>query len=286
MKKLLKEPFVHFVMIGAGLFALYAFANKSDSSEVDHEIVVPPGRIEQLINIYERTWQRPPTSQELNGLVDDFVLEEIYYREARQMGLDADDTIIRRRLRQKLEFLTDDTSALVEPTDEQLAEYLSNHQDKFLTSPEYTFQQVYFNPDKTSEEEVRRALSYLNDGNSDVGDPSLLPGEFNVVNRFAVDGTFGIGFSESLDELEVGPWQGPVRSGLGLHLIKLTSRTGERVPELNEIRTQLQREWANDQRLEFRDRINSELLDRYTVLIQWPDGLELDNPASGKDGAP
>ena len=123
MKNLFREPLLHFLLIGAGLFLVFRLAKQNDADESDQRIVVTAGRIDQLETVFEKTWQRPPTKEELQGLVNDFVLEEAYYRRAVAMGIDRNDTIIRRRLRQKLEFLTD-TASLLEPTDDELATYL------------------------------------------------------------------------------------------------------------------------------------------------------------------
>ena len=118
MSRIHREPLFHFLLIGAIMFAIYAWRRENVSSLSREQIVVTPGRIEQLRTIFQKTWQRPPTDAELKGLIDDFVLEEVYYRQAVAMGIDRDDTIIRRRLRQKLEFLTDDAAAMVAATDE------------------------------------------------------------------------------------------------------------------------------------------------------------------------
>jgi hypothetical protein len=131
MRNALKEPLLHFLLIGALLFVLFGLVDDRRSGGED-AIVVSAGRIEQLAKIYAKTWQRPPTRQELQGLIDDFVLEEVYYRQAVAMGIDRDDTVIRRRLRQKLEFLTGDAAGLLEPSDQELTSYLASHPEAFL----------------------------------------------------------------------------------------------------------------------------------------------------------
>jgi len=269
MLKFLKEPLLHFILIGVALLAIYQWFNPSESVDSDNKIVITEGRIEQFATIFAKTWQRPPTAEELTALVDDYILEEVCYRQAKTMGIDADDTVIRRRLRQKFEFLTDDTAALVQPTDQDLADYLAAHPDKFRQSPTYTFEQVYFNPEKHTEAVVAEELSFLREGKQ-VGDVSLLPRSFTAARRQAVDGTFGIGFSEQLDPLQVGDWQGPVRSGLGWHLVKIESRTEGRLPELGQIRAIVEREWSNDKRLEIRKQINDRLLKEYEITVEWP----------------
>ena len=109
MKKFLREPLFHFLVLGAALFAVWLWRKDAAGGDSAGRIVVTQARIRQLETGFARTWQRPPTDQELTDLVQDFVREEVFVREATAMGLDRDDTIIRRRLRQKFEFLTEDT---------------------------------------------------------------------------------------------------------------------------------------------------------------------------------
>ena len=232
------------------------------------------GRIDQLTGIFAKTWQRPPTPEELKGLVDEYVLEEIYYRKALAMGIDKDDTIIRRRLRQKLEFLTEDIAALAEPSDGELAAYLSANEERFRTEPVYTFRQIYFNPERHGgdpEGYVREQLALLNSGEDVPGDRTLIPDSFAHASRHAVDGTFGTGFSGQLDELTPGAWSDPIRSGLGLHLVRLESRVPGHLPELAAIREKVAREWANDKRLATKKKLNDRLLEDYEVVIEWPE---------------
>ncbi len=205
MKKALNEPLVHFLLIGAALFLIFGLLDDTAGGP-KQRVVVSAGRIEQLAGIFTKTWQRPPTGEELQGLIDEFVLEEVYYRQAVEMGLDRDDTIIRRRLRQKLEFLSDDTASLVEPTDEELEKYLAENEDSFRDSATYTFQQAYFNPEKHGDDPeayVAEQLAALRSGKTEVGDVSLLPMLFDEATRRVVDGTFGA--PEGLQPLKKKP---------------------------------------------------------------------------------
>ena len=273
MIRLLREPLVHFLLIGASMFAIYAWRSGADSEPTREQIVVTAGRIKQLNVIFQKTWQRPPTSAEMKGLIDEFVLEEAYYRKAVAIGIDRDDTVIRRRLRQKLEFLTDDAAALVSATDEDLAAYLAEHADTFRESPKYSFRQVYFNPDRHADKDATwfaDQVERLRAGESEIGDPSLIAESFVDAPRQAVDGSFGTGFSTSLDELELETWQGPIRSGIGLHLILLENRVEGRLPSLDEIRPIVEREWSNVQRIANRKAMDAELLKAYEVVIEWP----------------
>ncbi len=284
MRRFLKEPLLHFLLIGAALFLYYSQVDDSETGEGEQRIVVSAGRIEQLAYIFTKTWQRTPTREELKGLVDEFVLEEVYYRQALEMGLDRDDTIIRRRMRQKLEFLTDDTSSLVEAKDEELKKYLADNKDSFRQSGTYTFEQAYFNPEKHGDDPkayVETQLAVARVGKKEIGDVSLLPRSFDKASRQVVDGTFGTGFSKELDKLDVGTWQGPVRSGLGFHLVRIDSKTPGRLPELEEIRPVVVREWSDARRLDIREKMNASLLDGYDIVIEWPDSTAETDSASG-----
>ncbi len=275
MRSILKEPLLHFLLIGAALFLSFGLLDEKTPGGGDNQVVVSAGRIEQLANIFAKTWQRPPTADELKGLIDDFVLEEIYYRQAVAMGIDRDDTVIRRRLRQKFEFLTDDMAAATDPSDEDLAAYLAANSDAFRRDTTYTFRQVYINPERPGVElaaYVAKQLSALRAGSKAGGDAGLLPARFDRAPSRVVDGSFGSGFSGKLDGLSPGDWQGPIQSGLGLHLIRLESREEGTLPDLAEIRPLVEREWANEMRLDTRRKINEQLLDIYDVVIEWPTG--------------
>ncbi|MGH8761509.1 MAG: hypothetical protein ACREVW_18715, partial [Burkholderiales bacterium] len=142
MKKLLREPLLHFVLLGAALFAVFGMMKQRGGVEPGN-IIITQGRIEHLATGFARTRQRPPTAEELEALIRDAVREEVYVREAMAMGLDRDDTVIRRRLRQKLEFVSEDIAALAEPSDADLRAFLQSHPDKFRDEPRFTFSHVY-----------------------------------------------------------------------------------------------------------------------------------------------
>ena len=275
MKRFLSEPLVHFLLIGAGLFVLFGFANKEEQSE--STIVVTSGRIGQLSSLFAKSWQRPPTKEELKALIDDFVLEEIYYRQAKEMGIDRDDTIIRRRLRQKLEFLTDDAASYLEASDEELATYLEENADRFRRDSTYSFRQVFINPEKYGDEltdHIASQLHALQAGEAVVGDSDLLPTRFDSVTTRMVDSSLGLGFTAQLDELDTGKWIGPIESGMGLHLVYLESRISGGLPPFDEVRSAVEREWAHEKRLEMRQQLNEKLRKEYEIIIKWPEGKQ------------
>jgi hypothetical protein len=225
-----------------------------------------------------RTWQRPPTAQELDALIRDYVREEVYSREAMTLGLDSEDVIIRRRLKQKLEFMTEDVAAQLEPTEEELRTYLKAHSDAFRVEQRFTFKQIYLNPELRRNDLARSAAQLLAklqtfDAKIDVsnlGDALLLEHDFNAVPASEITRQFGDKFVAKLAELPIGQWQGTIESGFGVHLVYVSDRIEGRIPPLKEVRSAVRREWANAQRQKANEQFYSGLLERYTVIIESP----------------
>jgi len=278
MKTFVREPLVHFLLLGALLFIAYGLVSKPGSSDGPGKITVTQGQIENLVSGFAKAWQRPPTSEELAGLVRDLVREEVYCREAMALGLDKDDTVIRRRLRQKMEFISDDIAAMPEPTDADLNAYLHAHTNQFRAEQTFTFSQVYLDPEKHGENlarDISALLAWLNraGGQAEVsalGDSFLMERSFTATSVSEVAKQFGEKFAAKLGELSPGRWEGPVESGYGAHLVFVSERTEGRVPELAEVRDDVRREWANAQRLELNEKFYQELLKRYSVTIESP----------------
>ncbi len=289
MRRPLNEPLLHFLLLGAALFAAFSFLSVRDQPG-DEEIVVSAGKIEHLAALFARTWQRPPTRAELEGLVRDFVREEVAYREGMGMGLDRNDTIIRRRIRQKLEFVAADLASRATPSDDELTAYLTANPDQFRVDPRLTFRHVYLNPEQrrdSVETDARELLIALNgDPTMDattLGDSLVLEHGYSAVSQRDVASLFGHRFAAALAELEPGEWQGPIESGYGVHLVFVQERSGSRLPELDEIRAAVEREWANAQRLETTDKFYADLLDRYRIVIEWPEDRTTGQDARGED---
>jgi hypothetical protein len=277
IKKLLREPLVHFLILGALLFFAFNLMNNRTSGDT-RKIVVTAGQIEHLEYGFARVHQRPPDADELKGLIRDYLREEVYYREALALGLDRDDVPIRQRLRQKMEFISEDVAAQAEPTQAQLRSYLNDHPDKFRVERHFTFSQIYLDPARHGQglnADAQKMLAELNKPSttanvSTMGDPFLLEPRSQDVSASDVARDFGDKFAAALSELPVGKWQGPVESGLGMHLVYLSSRTDGRLPRLDEVREAVRREWANDYRLEANEKFYEGLLKRYTVTVELP----------------
>lgn len=278
MKRILREPLLHFLLLGAVIFAGYNLVSKHTSTEPG-KIVVTQGQLSSLWEGFVRTRQREPNQEEWEGLIRQRVREEVYYREALALGLDKDDTIIRRRLQQKMEFVSDDVSARAQPTDAELNAYLQANPDSFRPADKCTFQQVFLNTDKRGKNlksDVAQLLAQLNHegGKTDiskVGDAIMLDKQYNALPLREVSNLFGDEFAKTLGGLPLNHWQGPVESAYGVHLVFVVERSGGQVPALADVRDAVRREWEEARRLEAKDKFYRELLKQYRVTIERPE---------------
>jgi hypothetical protein len=285
--KLLREPLVHFLLLGAVLFGVFALVGDRGSARDGH-IVVTPGHLEHLMISFTRTWQRPPTAQELAGLIDDYIRDEVLYREAVAMGLDRDDTIVRRRLRQKLEFLTEETAEMAAPSDEELQTFLQQHLDAFRVEPRLAFRHIYLSRDRRGDAAnaaARQLLLQLTRGDAAMdptvlGDPFLLPPEVALASRSEIARLFGDAFATQLQHLELGRWTGPIESAYGLHLVFVRERVDGRIPALAEVREAVQREWLAARRKAVNEQFYQRLRARYTVTVEQPQAASDHTPTS------
>ncbi len=274
--RLLREPLVHFLFIGAAIFFIYGLVGRPQQ-EASKKIVISSAQIEWLAEGWKRTWHRPPTQEELEGLIRDAVQEEVLYREALLLGLEKDDPIIRRRLRQKMEFLPEDLSAQAQPGEAELRKFFQDRSEFFRPETQITFSQIYLNPTSRSDPqaEARRLLNKLNgsEGESEnlsLGDPIALPPAFKNLRLSEVEKQFGPEFAKLLLEVEPGAWRGPLQSGLGLHLVKIQERQAGVAPDFLEIKEAVQREWSAQKRREFLDHWLKGLSEKYTVEVELP----------------
>ncbi|MEZ5592556.1 MAG: peptidylprolyl isomerase [Gammaproteobacteria bacterium] len=275
--KIMREPLLHFLLLGGGLFLLY---NMSNGGRVDkpNTIVVTPGKVKQLSANFSRTWERLPTEQELNGLLTSYLRDEVFYREAIALGLDKDDNLIRRRMRQKLEFILEDISVLVDPTDEALTRYMQQHEDQFRLQPQIAFRQVYLSPDKRQDIKAAatKILASLNTGeiseqqSAQLGDQIMLEHAFKLSSQSDIERRFGQVFARQLLTLPSGVWSGPVVSGYGGHLVLVSERVEGRMPTLAEVREEVQRDWLFEQRNALKESTYRKLLEEYEIVMQEP----------------
>jgi hypothetical protein len=250
---------------------------EKNDAEAPAKVVISVSRVATLADRFARTWRRPPTEQELQGLVEDYIRDEIFYREGRAAGLDRDDFVIRRRVRQKMEFLAEDMAA-AEPSDEQLAVYPASNPERFRTDDRLTFHQVFLSA-------TRRGSALEGDANqiaetlvrarapvdtATIGDPFLLGEAFREMSRSDLARTFGEGFVEQLFVVAPGRWQGPIPSSFGAHFVFVDERVKGSLPPLNTVRDAVRREWQNARQIEAEQKLYRSLRDRYQIVIEAP----------------
>ena len=271
MKKLLKEPFFHFIGIGIVLFLLYGLVNKQTDSK--NTILINDFDINKILVGWEMQWKRPPTEKELQNLIAQNIKQEIFYQEALKMNLDHNDEIIKRRLAQKMQFLSDDIASIKEPTEKELQKYYQEHADKYLTSPSYSLYQIAFTPDKRSDnyKDAATTLKQFPEATFDEmknwGDK--LPFSYNFTditsNELALQ--LGSKFSNGLVDQEINKWIGPIPSGFGYHLVYITKKTDPKLPEFNMRKNDVIRDFEYDKQQEVNDLIYNELKKKYNIEI-------------------
>jgi len=274
MAHALREPLVHFLLAGLAIFIVFGLIG-SEADVGDRRIVVNEAQVKRLADQWSQTWQRPPNANELDGLIRDYIKEEIYYREALRLGLDRDDVVVRRRLRSKMEFLANSEAETVEPSDAALQAWLDKYPAKYAADPVYSLDQVYVSTsggDAAADAKARTILRQLQAGakSGTLGDPLALPRSLDRVSAFDVNRQYGEEFVSALKALPVGKWSGPVASGLGLHLVRVRSVELPRKPKLATVRQAVENDWREATREERENRAYQTLLDGYRIEIEKP----------------
>lgn len=275
LKKWLREPLLHFLLIGGLFFFLYGLQNGGVVGDSNNIVVTEPD-IDRMIALWEKKWQRLPTQSELEGLIEQQIREEVLYREAIVMGLDQNDTIVRRRLAQKVEFISADIASQAEPSEGELQAYLDAHADKFEEPARITFQHIYLNADQRGENakiDAKRLLTELSqpDLNIDImtlGDPFMFGQQHQQLTEREVSRLFGAEFAAELFTLPVAGWQGPVASGYGLHLVRIEEMSVARQSELDAVREKVRNEVLSQRRREADKAFYEALRKRYVVTVE------------------
>ncbi|MBB5212844.1 peptidyl-prolyl cis-trans isomerase [Microbulbifer hydrolyticus] len=273
----IRDPSVQFAAIGAMLFAVNGLF-QGGNAEGDQEIVITQNRIQHLSTVFERGWQRPPGPDELQGLIDDFVREEVLYREAVKMGLDENDTVIRRRMRMKMEFLAKDLVDAIEPADQVLENYYTENIEKYTIPAHYTFEQVFLDSEKRTEvaEDARIILTKLTAGKDPrtLSDSNLLQYRFENISADRIDRLFGSDFSLQFLELETGQWTGPLTSAYGEHLVRISSAEPRQQPDFAEIKADVLRDWQHKAQQDILQTQYETLRSNYRIRIDEPAAIE------------
>jgi hypothetical protein len=274
LQRLIREPLVHFLLIGAGLFILFDQIGEP-VIEADRRIVITQANLDFLATSWLRSRGRPATALEREKQLQHYIREQVLSREAMAMGLDKNDAIVRRRLAKKMEYLFNDLTIIPEPTETELSNFLSEHSSKFTRPADITFTQIFFDPDlrgKKAGEDTEKLLKQLKETTAEIdtinmGDQTLLPYNLTKTRKNEITSTFGEKFSNQAFKLPVASWQGPVISEYGIHLVYINSRTEARLPPLAEIRQRVANEWRTMKEQANNKIFYQSLLQRYEIIL-------------------
>ena len=295
MRSIHREPLVHFLAAGLCIFGLYSVLDDGGADQRNRRVVVDRDDVDRLRSTFAQQWARQPTLEELKALIDGHVREEVLYREAVAMDLDAYDAIVRRRMVQKLEFLADDIAAPTEPTEAELAEYFQEHAWRYRTEARVSFTHIFFSTDRrtNADGDARRlhaALSVTPDSSVLVperGDPFMLPFNYRSRTRQDIEQVFGTGFAAALFRVRtMDTWEGPIRSSYGYHLVRLTGREDSTQPELSTVKHQVRQDLESERRTEAKEAFLQSLLSGYEVTIDENALAEGGSPSSAARGTP
>ncbi|SFH85661.1 peptidyl-prolyl cis-trans isomerase [Albimonas pacifica] len=273
LRTFLREPLVHFLAAGGLLFAAWSWVAPEGEVEADPSVVVlDQARLDHLTTLWRAQWRRDPAPADLEAIVSRHLRQEVFYREAVAMGLDLDDDIIRTRLAQKMEAVAADLGALMQPpTEDQLRAFHASRPDLFSLPPAIAFQQVLYLPAEADAERLSQVLAALQAGEAPPADRRnklSIPFDWPLTPAQSLDNAFGGGFAESLAEMPAGEWAGPVRSGLGLHLVRVAERQPARLAPYEAVQELVARQFDYYAVLQSQDRLFQELLARYEVRIE------------------
>ena len=270
LRPLLKEPLVHFLIAGLAVFLFSAW--RGDAVDpASRAITINAEQVQRLADGWQQTWQRPPTRQEIDGLIRDYIKEEVYVREGARLGLDADDPVIRRRLRSKMEFLASQSVDGEMPSDAELQAWLDRNPGKYGGDAILSFDQIYVARDGDKAwDRAGRLLANLQQGKRESGDPISLPSHTESAPLSEVARTFGDDFSSALMAQKSGDWAGPVVSGFGLHLVRVRALAVAGTPKLADVRQRVENDWHAATLADRQNRAYQVLLDSYTIKIAKP----------------
>jgi hypothetical protein len=280
MRRLLREPLVHFLLIGLLLFGAYAYTNRGRIGiESPRQIVLSLDDLRTMTAYFDSQWHRPPTAQEFQAMVEDKIKEEVLYREGLAMGLDKDDTIVKRRMAQKVQFLAEDVAAAHEPSAAELKAWFEKNTDKFALPSRYSFRHIYFSPDKrgkNAHSDANQALAKIADQSEDSPQISSAADRFMFQDYYgdrtpsAIAKEFGPQFAVALEKLKPGSWQGPIESGYGWHLVFVDTVIPGRIPAFEEVESEVKTAWLGEQKTQGWQKAYQAMRAKYTVFLPAP----------------
>jgi peptidyl-prolyl cis-trans isomerase C len=284
IKRWLREPLLHFLLLGLALFALYAYMHRGRGGvESSRQITVSLDELRQMDMYFESQWHRQPTATEFQAMVEDKVREEVLYREGLAMGLDKDDTIVKRRMAQKMQFLAEDVAAAHEPSTAELKAWFEKNSNKFALPSRYSFRHLYFSPDKrgrNTQDDAAKALTKIAGQTEDsklavsLSDPFMFQDYYGDRTPEALAKEFGPQFAVALEKLKPGSWQGPIESGYGWHLVYVDTVIPGRIPAFEEMEPDIKTAWLAEQKKQAWQKAYTEMRAKYIVLLPGPSDKE------------
>lgn len=277
LKQVVREPLIQFLLIGSCIYGLYALSAGSEVNDNERVLIVSAGEIQALTDQWTKLWSRPPTSEELAGVVRNHVRTQILYREAEAMGLADGDVVIQRRLAQKVELLAQGLATPRDPADNELKAWYAKHPEHFKQADLYTITHIFFDPDKRGEttlDDARAALDELQSLDapaatlSTYGDRFMLQNYYPGRSELELRKLFGSGFVERVAALDPGLWHGPVLSGYGTHLVMVNDVVRSPPPSFDDIRDQIKEQWMAEQVDEMSKRFIDNLISRYEIVVE------------------
>lgn len=284
VKRWLREPLLHFLLLGLALFAVYGYLHRGRFGiEPSRQIVVSLDELRQMDTYFQSQWHRQPTPAEFQAMVEDKVREEVLYREGLAMGLDKDDEIVKRRMAQKMQFLAEDVGTAHEPSTAELKTWFEKNSSKFALPSRYSFRHLYFSPDKrgkNAQDDAAKALARIAGQAEDsklansLGDRFMFQDYYGDRTTEAIAKEFGPPFAVAIEKLKPGSWQGPIESGYGWHLVFVDAVIPGRVPAFEEMEPDVKTAWLAEQKQQSWQKAYAEMRARYTVMLPAPSDKE------------
>ena len=284
LKRWLREPLLHFLLLGLMLFAAYTYMQRGRGGvESSKQIALTMDDVRTMDLYFESQWHRQPTPAEFQAMVEDKVREEVLYREGIAMGLDKDDTIVKRRMAQKMQFLAEDVAAAHEPSTAELRAWFEKNSTKFALPGRYSFRHLYFSPDKrgkNAQDDAAKALAKIAGQPEDsklavsLADPFMFQDYYGDRAPEALAKEFGPQFVVALEKVKPGSWQGPIESGYGWHLVYVDTVIPGRIPAFEEMEPDIKTAWLGEQKATAWQKAFAEMRAKYTVLLPGPSDKE------------
>lgn len=264
-----RQPLLHFLLAALAIFWLDEI--RGGQAQKDHGlIIVTSAQIDRMSAMWEQSWDRPPAKLELENLVADYIEEEVYNREARALGLDADDPVIRRYVRQKMELLTKGSVVVAEPSHGDLQAFFASNASKYQGSPRFDFQQIYLGPELASNPGSQLTAIRAGATLENLPDQTGLESQMKDADEFRISRTFGVSFYDALAAQDSGDWQGPVPSILGFHFVKISRREPGVVPSFADVSEEVFADWQAAKRVELERAAFERLKEQYEIKLELP----------------